>query len=49
MIRDILNRVKFVYSHLLSIALHRNADVAKLADALDLGSKNARHATVPPL
>jgi hypothetical protein len=27
------------------IALRANADVAKLADALDLGSKIARHAT----
>jgi hypothetical protein len=29
-------------------ALDSNADVAKLADALDLGSENACHATANP-
>jgi hypothetical protein len=40
MVREILNRVKFVHSLLVFNALHRNADVAKLADALDLGSSS---------
>jgi hypothetical protein len=34
-------------SHFTLGVLPSNADVAKLADALDLGSKNARHATAP--
>jgi hypothetical protein len=39
MMRDIPNRMKFAHSPSLSV-LHGNADVAKLADALDLGSSS---------
>jgi hypothetical protein len=47
MIRRSQNRAEFMHAASLSV-LRSNADVAKLADALDLGSKNARHATAPP-
>jgi hypothetical protein len=40
MIRDTPNQAIFMYSLLFSNTLHRNADVAKLADALDLGSSS---------
>ena len=40
MIRDKLDQVKFVHSLLLSKYYIGNADVAKLADALDLGSSS---------